>query len=86
MYFSVCSNIITVIFYFKLNLFFFQLSMRENDLIEVPKELGQLARLRELHLQGNRLVVLPPEIGEYSKNPFKILQILMKSFSTEMET
>lgn len=37
--------------------------MRENDLIEVPKELGQLARLRELHLQGNRLVVLPPEIG-----------------------
>lgn len=38
--------------------------MRENDLIEVPRELGNLTRLRELHLQGNRLVVLPPEIGE----------------------
>lgn len=43
-----------------------QLSMRENDLIEVPRELGQLTRLRELHLQGNRLVVLPPEIGNDS--------------------
>jgi Leucine-rich repeat (LRR) protein len=41
-----------------------QLSMRENDLVEVPRELGQLQRLRELHLQGNRLVVLPPEIGQ----------------------
>lgn len=40
--------------------------MRENDLIEVPRELGQLTRLRELHLQGNRLVVLPPEIGMYN--------------------
>lgn len=41
--------------------------MRENDLIEVPRELGQLTRLRELHLQGNRLVVLPPEIGKLFK-------------------
>lgn len=41
----------------------FQLVLRENDLIELPKEIGELARLRELHIQGNRLTVLPPEIG-----------------------
>lgn len=41
----------------------FQLSLRENDLIELPKEIGELSRLRELHLQANRLTVLPPEIG-----------------------
>jgi Leucine-rich repeat (LRR) protein len=44
-------------------LFFFQLVLRENDLIEIPKELGNLSRLRELHIQANRLTVLPPEIG-----------------------
>lgn len=37
--------------------------LRENDLIELPKEIGDLQRLRELHVQGNRLTVLPPEIG-----------------------
>ena len=37
--------------------------MRENDLVELPKEIGELTRLRELHIQGNRLTVLPPEIG-----------------------
>lgn len=40
-----------------------QLVLRENDLIELPKEIGELTRLRELHIQGNRLTVLPPEIG-----------------------
>ena len=38
--------------------------LRENDLLELPKEVGSLSRLRELHIQGNRLTVLPPEIGE----------------------
>lgn len=37
--------------------------LRENDLIELPKEIGELIRLRELHVQGNRLTILPPEIG-----------------------
>lgn len=37
--------------------------LRENDLIELPKEIGELSRLRELHIQGNRLTILPPEIG-----------------------
>lgn len=37
--------------------------LRENDLIELPKEIGELTRLRELHVQGNRLTILPPEIG-----------------------
>ena len=43
-----------------------QLVLRENDLISLPKEIGDLSRLRELHIQGNRLTVLPPEIGNYS--------------------
>ena len=42
----------------------FQLVLRENDLLSLPGELGQLQRLRELHIQGNRLTVLPPELGE----------------------
>jgi len=37
--------------------------LRENDLIDIPKEIGELQRLRELHLQGNRLTMLPPELG-----------------------
>lgn len=37
--------------------------LRENDLLELPKEIGDLHRLRELHIQGNRLTILPPEIG-----------------------
>lgn len=40
-----------------------QLVLRENDLIDIPKEIGELSRLRELHIQGNRLTLLPPEIG-----------------------
>lgn len=42
----------------------FQLVVRENDLIELPKEIGELQRLRELHVQGNRLTILPPELGQ----------------------
>lgn len=37
--------------------------LRDNDLVALPKEMGHLARLRELHIQGNRLAVLPPELG-----------------------
>uniref|UniRef100_A0A8P4G6S2 Ras suppressor protein 1 n=1 Tax=Dicentrarchus labrax TaxID=13489 RepID=A0A8P4G6S2_DICLA len=40
-----------------------QLSLRDNDLISLPKEIGELAHLKELHIQGNRLTVLPPELG-----------------------
>ncbi|GAA48342.1 Ras suppressor protein 1 [Clonorchis sinensis] len=29
----------------------------------LPAEIGRLTRLKELHLQGNRLTVLPPELG-----------------------
>lgn len=42
---------------------FLQLSLRDNDLISLPKEIGELAHLKELHIQGNRLTVLPPELG-----------------------
>lgn len=42
----------------------------------IPREIGEIGRLRELHIQNNRLTVLPPEIGKlslkYSKIYFKI--------------
>ena len=43
--------------------FQFQLVLRDNDLFSLPKEIGNLGRLKELHIQGNRLTVLPPELG-----------------------
>ena len=46
-------------------MFLLQLALRDNDLIEIPKEIGELPRLKELHIQGNRLTVLPPEIGMF---------------------
>lgn len=48
---------------------YFQLSLRDNDLISLPKEIGELAQLKELHIQGNRLTVLPPELGMYPTPP-----------------
>ena len=33
-------------------------------MIEVPEEIAALTNLRELHLQGNRLTVLPPQLGQ----------------------
>lgn len=48
---------------FALCIFSLQLSLRDNDLISLPKEIGDLAHLKELHIQGNRLTVLPPELG-----------------------
>lgn len=40
------------------------MGLRDNDLLELPRELGELTRLRELHIQNNRLTVLPPEIAD----------------------
>ncbi|KAF6206915.1 hypothetical protein GE061_018151 [Apolygus lucorum] len=52
------------------------LVLRDNDLIEIPKEIGELTRLRELHIQANRLTLLPPEIGNLDfssdKSEFKL--------------
>ena len=45
--------------------FCLQLVLRDNDLVELPKALGNLTRLKELHLQNNRLTALPPELGEF---------------------
>lgn len=56
-------NIYNLVYYSLLLNFNLQLVLRENDLIELPKEIGELTRLRELHIQANRLTVLPPEIG-----------------------
>ena len=49
----------------ELLLFLLQLVLRDNDLVELPKALGNLTRLKELHLQNNRLTALPPELGEF---------------------
>ena len=38
------------------------LAIRDNEITEVPQEIGELINLRELHLQGNRLQVLPPQV------------------------
>uniref|UniRef100_A0A3Q3DXD6 Ras suppressor protein 1 n=1 Tax=Hippocampus comes TaxID=109280 RepID=A0A3Q3DXD6_HIPCM len=43
--------------------FFYLLSLRDNDLISLPKDIGELVQLKELHIQGNRLTVLPPELN-----------------------
>lgn len=44
--------------------------------MELPREIGELTRLRELHIQNNRLTVIPPEIANlelYSnKSVFKM--------------
>jgi len=34
----------------------------------LPKEIGELSRLKELHIQSNRLTVLPPELGVIQYN------------------
>lgn len=39
------------------------LGLRDNDLLELPREVGELSRLRELHIQNNRLTVLPPDLA-----------------------
>ena len=51
----------TIIIFFVL-----QLVLRDNDLVELPKALGNLTRLKELHIQNNRLMVLPPELGVFN--------------------
>ena len=54
---------------------FLQLVLRDNDLISLPKEIGDLGRLRELHVQGNRLTVLPPELGTVLYKSISVFQI-----------
>ena len=46
-------------------LIFPQLVLRDNDLIELPKEIAQMTKLKELHIQNNRLTLLPPELGMF---------------------
>ena len=42
--------------------------MRDNELIALPKAIGDLQKMKELHIQGNRLTVLPPELGKWNFN------------------
>lgn len=39
------------------------MGLRDNQLLDIPREIGECNRLRELHIQNNRLNVLPPEVG-----------------------
>jgi len=39
------------------------LVIRNNNIAHIPREIGNLTRLRELHAQSNPLQWLPPEIG-----------------------
>ena len=39
-----------------------------NDLTRVTDDIDMLENLRELHLQGNRLRLLPPNLGNLSGN------------------
>ena len=42
-----------------------QLDLSYNELDTLPEEIAQLARLRVLHLQGNRLRSLPQSFGDW---------------------
>lgn len=54
----------------------FKLGLRDNDFLELPREIGELSRLRELHIQNNRLTVIPPDIANLdlhgNKSVFKM--------------
>ena len=39
----------------------------ENQITTLPAEIGQLANLTWLYLEGNQLTTLPPEIGKLTK-------------------
>ena len=39
-----------------------KLGLRLNELIQLPEEIGCLKNLKELHLQSNRLQILPKSI------------------------
>jgi Leucine-rich repeat (LRR) protein len=39
------------------------LVLRDNNLIELPEEIENLKQLKELHIQSNRIQLLPKTIG-----------------------
>ena len=39
------------------------MAFRDNNLIEIPNEIENLKNLKELHIQSNKLRVLPQSIG-----------------------
>ena len=41
-----------------------QLVLRDNAIVEVPREVSKCLKLKTLHLQGNQIMALPLEIGE----------------------
>ncbi len=43
------------------------LNLRNQDIIELPPEIGQLTRLTSLDLSDNQLTAVPPEIGQLTR-------------------
>src|SRR3990172_7829151 len=43
-----------------------QLDLRQNQITEIPPEIGQLSNLQKLILDGNRITEIPLEIGQLS--------------------
>jgi len=43
------------------------LNLNENQLVQVPAELGKLTQLRHFLLRGNQLTSLPAELGQLSQ-------------------
>ena len=50
--------------YSEISFLFLQLVLRDNDIVEIPKEIYKCQKLKTLHLQVNQINVLPPEISE----------------------
>ena len=42
-----------------------QLILRDNDIADVPSTLDACVKLKTLHLQGNQINVVPPELGTF---------------------
>ena len=44
---------------------FLQLVLRDNDIVEVPREIYKCQKLKTLFLQVNQINILPPELCKY---------------------
>lgn len=56
-----------------------KLGIRDNQLVELPREIGELTRLRELHIQNNRLTILPPEVGKCNDQMWLVRPLRLSS-------
>ena len=57
---------------------FSKISLRDNDLLELPMDIGNLKNLKELHIQSNRLQLFPQSTGKVKKLKSKAVLKTMK--------